>query len=122
MTAPHAQWATENVVADPAGELDPDLARADYVMWCSDHRQRPEPRSKMRAALIRAGAKAKGRGADLRFVGVTLRPVIDSGYRAGGRWTNIVGPDGLLAALSALRAAGVVTNRVALNRAWRELQ
>lgn len=117
----YEQWITNRVVADPDAELDPDSARADYVAYCSDLGITKQPRSKQRAAARAAGGKPKGTGRALRYLGIRLTgPLWDSGYRAGGGHVPPPAVDPL-PALQALHAAGLITDRTALNRAWKDL-
>lgn len=122
MIGDYADWAAQRLV--PGDECDPDEARRDYLMWCSDRRLRPALRSKQRGAVRGVGGVPKGIGEKLRYLGVTLAPLPpDSGYRAGGRWqVEAGGPEAVLRALRAVQAAGLVTDRAALNRAYAELK
>jgi hypothetical protein len=113
-------WAGQRLDLVPDAVLHPDDARVDYVGWCSDRMARPEPRSRQRAAVRAFGARCRGVGADLRYHGIELRPLVDSRYRAGVGY--LPSPPGeVLAGLRVLQAAGMVTDRDALNRAYREL-
>lgn len=117
----YAQWAAERVEVEEGSSITYWQARADYVCWTSDRRLRPEPLSKQRGTLRAAGARVKGRGDDLLYVGVRLREALpDARYRAGVGYMPS-GPETVLSALTALKAGGLVTDRAALNRAWHEL-
>lgn len=120
LTATYSEWAAHRLVANPHTSISYWDARTDYLIWCSDRRTKPEPRTKQRATLKNAGATIKGTGPDLRYHGIALAgPPHDSGYRAGGHPTH---PNHtVLAALRALQHAELTTNPHTLNTAYTHL-
>lgn len=119
-----SRWALERLVVAPGHDLDAVQARIDYLAWASDFPgTRPEPKTKMRAAVLAAGGTVKGyatgakaRTYPLTYCDLTLAGSVE--VPVPPRAT----PDVSLAALTALRDTGLVTDRDALNRAWRELR
>ena len=120
---PMAGWAAVRLVTEADAELHPDVARADYVAWCSDRRAHPQPRSKMRAVIKGVGGVPKGVGAQLRFRDVALDgPGFDSGYRVPGFGVSAVGPVAdPTEVLLVLFRAGLVSDPWALDRGWLDL-
>jgi DNA-binding transcriptional ArsR family regulator len=102
-----SRWAAERLAVSPGSVLHPVEARVDYLAWASDHvGSRPQPKSKMRAAVRAAGGTPRGVGDALRYHDLAL---------AGER------PASPLEALTSLRDAGLVTDRDVLNGAYRDL-
>lgn len=118
-----AQWAAERLQIDPDSSEPGQALRGDYLMWVSDHGRghRPEPAPRMRNILRALGARPRGTREALRYEGLRLLPLPDSGYRVGGAQSAPCAPEDVLGALAALRNAGIVTDRTNLNRAWKEL-
>jgi hypothetical protein len=121
MMADYAQWAAERIEVADGLTLDPWHARQDYLMWASDLGQRPHPMSRARAAIRAIGGRPKGVGDALTYHGVALKPLPpDSGYRAGGRWLPRPATE-VITTLRAIQQAGLVTDRAALNTAYKAL-
>jgi hypothetical protein len=118
------EWAAEHVAILAGSVVTKEEARASFVMWCSEHGVRPGPGTGMSKAIVAAGGRAKQK--PTRWEGVTVLEPTDSGYRSKTR-PRPEPPERLpahvtLAALTALRDAGLITDRDALNHAYRELR
>jgi len=112
-----SRWAGERLLVVPGRILDPVLARVDYLAWASDHPgARPEPKTKMRAAIVAAGGVAKGYATGAKS---KTHPLQYHGLAIADGEHPATDP---LPALTALRDHGLVTDRESLNRAYRELR
>lgn len=124
----YAAWALTDLTTarDPLARLEPDAVRIAYIAACSDVGARPELRSKQRATVRDAGGQVRGRGDQLHYLGLRLRPIRDSGYRPSTRGSGARaagGSAGVDAArvedgLRALGRGGLVRDGRALEVAW----
>ena len=97
----YQDWAEMHLVLDPERTLSGPEARRHYVGWVSDHPgMKREPIGKQRAAILGLSSTVKRKGrsaAETVYIGVGL-DVPD----------NVEAAE-MLAALSALRRAGLIT-------------
>ena len=110
-----AAFVAECVQADPEGLVTPEDARMAYVAWCSDRQVRPGTATGLSGSLVAAGGRRRVR--PVRWEGVALLPLADSGYRTRNpRGGQAAGPQvDPRPALVALAGAGLVTDGRALD-------
>lgn len=73
------EWAAEVAYQALGSVVTADQARSHYVAWASERGIRPDPKG-MSAGLVAQGGRRRLR--PLRWEGLALDPIPDSGYRA----------------------------------------
>jgi hypothetical protein len=120
MSSPVADFAAECVHPEPEGVITPEALRVAFVAWCSDRRIRPGVGAGLGKAVVAAGGRRRLR--PLRWEGVALAPLADSGYRVPRARGPVAedSPEGdPLPGLMAL--AGIAADPRALDVAWLRL-
>lgn len=103
------------------GTLDEPTVDLHLVAWASERRLRPSAvRPGLSKALVAAGGKRRLR--PLRWEGLAVLPITDSGYRARTRGALADGPSvDPMPGLLALAEAGILTDSRALDVAYLRL-